>query len=93
MFDNYIRAFYKRHGITHPDQHLTETFEEVMLDELKIAEWIQNRGRDFLHRVLDRAAEKTAKAPQAKAPKPHTPKSFTPTAVTSSLPPKPMGGI
>jgi hypothetical protein len=58
MFDNYIRAFFKRHGITHPDSTLIETFEEAMLDEIKIGDWIAKQDRGFLHKVLDRAAEK-----------------------------------
>jgi hypothetical protein len=88
MFDNYIRAFFKKNGITHPDNLLIGTFMEVMIEELAIAEWIQNRERDFRDKVLDRAAEKTAtKAPTAK------PKLKPDTSSPTQLPPaKPMGG-
>lgn len=73
MFDNLIRAWFKRHGITHPDNTLIETFEEAMLAEIKISDWIEKQDRQFLHKVLDRAAEKMkVKTRPAKAAAPAT---------------------
>jgi hypothetical protein len=87
MWENLIRAFYKRHGITHPDDHLISTFLEVMSEEIKIAEWIGRQKQDFLLKVLNRAAEKTA----AKATKPKDSKPAPSVPSQLSLPTKPEG--
>jgi hypothetical protein len=72
MFDNYVRAFFKKNGITQPDTMLMTTFVEVMTEELKIPKWIADCNRDILTKVLDRAAEKANQAPKSKATKAST---------------------